>query len=208
MDMINKTALILIGTLILGCHSAHVVESDTSLKSRGDNYPFSETRATFRVEGQTVYVKGYIDRKSVRAFKKELAKSPQVNTLAILDIDGSDDDHATIKLCRFIREKGLRTHLFADSAVASGGTDVFLAGKTRTMEPGALIGVHSWDDDDFEGRDLEKGHPEHNLYLDYYREMGIPESFYWFTLNAASADGMHWMTAGEIEKFKFLTGSP
>ena len=39
-----------------------------------------------------------------------------------------------------------------------------------------------------------RDHEEHRVYLDFYEEMGIPEAFYWFTLEAASADEVHWMS--------------
>ena len=35
--------------------------------------------------------------------------------------------------------------------------------------------------------------------------MGIAEDFYWFTLNAADADDIHWMTRTEMKRYKMLT---
>ena len=31
--------------------------------------------------------------------------------------------------------------------------------------------------------------------------------FYWRTLEAAPADGIHWMTEPELEQFRFRTGA-
>ena len=45
----------------------------------------------------------------------------------------------------------------------------------------------------------------HRIYLDYYRALAIDQEFYWFTLQAAPADGMHWMTDSEMAKFSVYT---
>ena len=46
---------------------------------------------------------------------------------------------------------------------------------------------------------------EHDLFLDLYADLGIPADFYWFTLSAAPADGMHYMSEEEILRFNLLT---
>ena len=84
-----------------------------------------------------------------------------------------------------------------DGMVALGGTDFFLAGVKRTAEPGAMIGVHSWSGLIVEGAKVPKNDPEHQKYLLYYKAMGIPAEFYWYTLRAAPSGGMHWMSVEE-----------
>ena len=59
-----------------------------------------------------------------------------------------------------VRNRGIATHLPADGEIASGGVDFFLAGVKRTAEAGAKIGVHSWADDDYEGRELDSNAAE------------------------------------------------
>ena len=39
---------------------------------------------------------------------------------------------------------------------------------------------------------------------DYYEEMGITENFYWFALEAASADDIHWMTQEELTTYGLI----
>ena len=39
----------------------------------------------------------------------------------------------------------------------------------------------------------------------YYREMGISEDFYWFTLQAAPSAGIHNMTRAEIDRLSLDT---
>lgn len=35
--------------------------------------------------------------------------------------------------------------------------------------------------------------------------MGIPEAFYWFTLEAAAPDSIHWMTEAEMARYRVFT---
>ena len=89
--------------------------------------------------------------------------------------------------------------------VASGGTDLFLAGAKRILEPGACVGVHSWSDGFRDGQDAPKDAPIHQEYLDFYKAIGIDGAFYWYTLDVASADEMHWMSASEAKSFAMTT---
>jgi len=43
------------------------------------------------------------------------------------------------------------------------------------------------------------------MFLDFYREMEIPEEFYWFTLEAAPPQRIHWMSDEEIMHFGLVT---
>lgn len=100
---------------------------------------------------------------------------------------------------------GITTIVPSGGLVASGGTDLFLAGVQRIIEPGACIGVHSWAAEDFTATDIPRTSPEHDRYLDYYNDVGIDLAFYWFTLEAAPADDMHWMTAMEVGQYGVST---
>src|SRR5690606_14275214 len=97
------------------------------------------------------------------------------------------------------------THVPDGGMVASGGTDLLLAGTKRTVAPTARVGVHSWDGGSVEGRALPKDHADHEGYLAICRELGIPESYYWFTVGAAPADGMHWATREELVEHGIVT---
>jgi len=81
---------------------------------------------------------------------------------------------------------------------------------TRTREIGSKIGVHSWaDGNNQEATDFSVGHANHQPYINYYQEMGFSPTdaaaFYYFTINAAKAQDIHWMTDTEIEQYKLLT---
>ena len=98
----------------------------------------------FKVKDNLAYGYGYTDDRSVSVVRKLLKENPQVDTLVLKKMSGTRDGDMNIVLARDIRKRGLNTHLEKNSAIASGAVDLFLAGKTRTMECGALIGVHSW----------------------------------------------------------------
>lgn len=98
------------------------------------------------------------------------------------------------------------TYLPAQGEIASGGTDLFLAGVRRIVERGARIGVHSWSIDGADtGDTLARDHPEHEVYLSYYRDVGIAEDFYWYTLQAAPPEDIHWMTEEEMALYVIYT---
>ena len=126
-----------------------------------------------------------------------------IGTLVFTIVPGSADDDTNLALGRKLRGAGIATYLPARGTVASGGTDLFLSGVRRIVERGARVGVHSWSTDNSSvpsAVSLPRDHPEHEKHLNYYRDMGIPEDFYWFTLRAAPPDGMHWMTEEEMAR--------
>ncbi|MFK7984094.1 MAG: alpha/beta hydrolase [Saprospiraceae bacterium] len=158
----------------------------------------------------TVVVNGVIDSDTPQHWDNFIAANPNVTKMIMKDCPGSNDDEANLKAARKIREQGIAIHLPAAAAIASGAVDLFLAGTTRTREAGSKIGVHSWaTGDNKEATDFPVGDAAHQLYIDYYREMGFSqadaENFYYFTINAAKAADIHWMTDAEIETYKLLT---
>lgn len=174
----------------------------TAIACRGYHRP-----AVFFAEDQRLIMEGVIDADTPRRLAEVLERHPGVTTIVLLDVEGSVDDEAGMAAGRLIREKGLATHIPAAGVVASGGTDFFLAGAKRTVEAGAKIGVHAWAErgEPNQAGSLREDHPNHRPYLDYYRDMNVPETFYWFTLKAAPAKSMHWMTRAEMEEFGFFT---
>lgn len=171
----------------------------------GDYQPATFTFKDNETNSTTVYMNGVINSDTLTVIKKLFADYPDVNTLVMQNVPGSMDDEINLLASREIRKQGIATHIPADGMVASGGTDMFLAGAVRTIEAGAKLGVHAWATDENEATDYPKNHQEHVKYLQYYQEMGIPSDFYWYTIEAASADDIHWMTENEITKYGVLT---
>ncbi|MEM7392861.1 MAG: alpha/beta hydrolase [Verrucomicrobiota bacterium] len=159
----------------------------------------------FRVDGDQAFVSGNLGEGAPGQVDSFLRENPDVSTLVLVDLPGSSDDDANLAAARMVRAAGLDTHVPANGGIFSGGVDFFLAGVRRTVEPGAELGVHSWAEGDVQGRDLPRDDPAHQVYLDYYRDMGIPTSFYWFTLDAAPVESIHTMSEAEMRQFRVIT---
>ena len=160
----------------------------------------------FTVDGNMIVATGVVDDSALRSFNEITADNPEIRTLRLQFVEGSVDDEVNLRLGRTIRRAGFTTIVPSDGLVASGGTDLFLAGAVRVLEEGACVGVHSWADGETDGASLPRASSHHALYLDYYGSMGIPEAFYWFTLESASASDIHWMDRGESDAYGIATG--
>ncbi len=178
-----------------------------SYDSEGNN----EEAASFTFKSNdtsstSVYMNGVIGTDTLAVMQTLFSKYPQIKTIVMQNVPGSMDDDTNLLASMEIRNRGIATHIPADGMVASGGTDMFLAGVTRTIEPGAKLGVHSWSDGSGKvALDYPREHQEHVKYLEYYKAIGIDADFYWYTLEAATADNIHWMTAQEIAQYGVLT---
>lgn len=157
------------------------------------------------VEGEKLYIMDLLNSKTFGQMQDTINLNPQVTTLVFTAMPGSIDDEVTFEMGRWLKAKGLNTHLTSESVIASGAVDLFLSGTERTMEAGAKIGVHSWSDGSKEAADYPRDSKEHALNRDYIVDMGVPEDFYWFTIYEAPADEIHWMSQGEIVKHRLLT---
>ncbi len=160
-------------------------------------------------DANTAIMNGVIGSNTPTHWDNFIAAFPNTNKMIMKNCPGSEDDTANLKASRKIRLQGLAIHLPADAEIASGAVDLFLAGTTRTREAGSKIGVHSWSDGSNDATAFPVGHANRQPYIDYYKEMGFSqadaEAFYYFTINAATAANIHWMTDAEIEQYKLLT---
>ncbi len=174
------------------------------MKMEGDQvaeFYFKDSQKT----KDTMYMKGVIYDNTLNDIKKILNNNPEITTLVMEDVPGSINDEINLLASREIRKRNINTYLPENGIVASGGTDMFLAGKKRHVHPTAKLGVHSWSGGDKEALDYPKDDEVHKPYLDYYKEMQIPTDFYWYTLEEAPANEMHWMTINEIEHYQIIT---
>ena len=159
----------------------------------------------FSVEGSQLLMQGEINSRTLDQFEEVYAENPQIRTLVELDVPGSLDDETMIALAYRVRELGLNTHLRADSEIHSSGVDLFLAGVKRTIDDGAVLGVHSWSDGQRDAADYPKTSPEHEMNRRYIEDMLGSDAFYWFTIYAAPAEGIHIMTPAEIARYGLAT---
>jgi len=166
---------------------------------------YDNMEAEFEVNGDIAYMYGVICAGTPARVLELLFTHPKVKTIEMLHVPGSIDDVANLRASLYVYRFGLNTKLNKASIVASGGTDFFLAGKERMVADGAKIGVHSWGGGPKPATELPKNHKSHEKYLEYYRAINIPEEFYWYTLDAAPASDIHFMTEEEIVKYKVRT---
>ena len=174
----------------------------------GEGLPYEA--ATFEIEGEKAFMYGVIDHTTPGVVQALVDEHPEVTRIVMMDVPGSDDDPANLEASRLVREHGLETVVPSNGVIASGGVDFFTAGKFRVVEPCGKLGVHSWDEDGPDGgiilgNEVPRDHEIHTMFLDFYREMGIPEDFYWFTLEAAPPQRIHWMSDEEIVVFGLVT---
>ena len=164
----------------------------------------------FNVKDNRAYGYGFTDDRSLGVVRNLMKEHPQVDTLVLKKMSGTRDSARNIILARDIRKRGLNTHLDSNSMIASGAVDLFLAGKRRTMECGALIGVHSWSisgaRDTIRISPSDIGYDRSQKYHeDFLSDMGIDPAFYVFTRAAAEPEDMHYMSAEEINRFGLTT---
>lgn len=164
-------------------------------------------------DGKAIILNGVINSSALKEFKALYKKYPSVKTLRIVNCDGSIDDRINLKLASFVHEKGLNTYLEDYGTIASGGTDLFLAGIKRTKGIDTRIGVHSWAGNGKKGKlvtakEFPIDDKNHQPYIEYYKTIGFTqkqaEDFYFFTINAASAEDIHWMSEDEIRRYQLV----
>lgn len=158
----------------------------------------------FEVDGNTAVMTGDLRSNAKSRLEGLFHEYPDVEWIELLDCPGSLDDEAVAEAGRFVRSQGVNTRVPEDGEIYSGAVDFFIAGVVREYQEGGVVGVHSWSDGRVEGRDLPEHARVHNLYLDYYEDMGISTDFYWFTLNAASYDEIHEMTRDEMVQYGLI----
>ena len=176
-----------------------------SLDEMVEGFALLDASVSFEIMGSTALMHGLIDVSTPFRVMELVHCHPEVKTIVMVDVPGSVDDDSMMRASRIVRMHGLNTHVPSNGEVASGGTDFFQAGVKRTCERGAKFGIHSWSEFGAEGSDYPRDSEEHKMYLDYYDEMGIPQSFYWYTLKVATANDIYWMTEEELSKYNIVT---
>lgn len=160
------------------------------------------------IDEETVEMEGEISSSTLADFNELLAAYPNIARIEIIECGGSSNDEINLKVSKKVHDSGIHTHLLDDGMIASGGVDFFLAGVKRTIGQHTQIGVHSWSDGQREAKDFPVDHRNHQPYIQYYLSIGFTkkqaEQFYYFTINAAPAESMHWMTENEIEQYNML----
>ncbi|MFT4026241.1 MAG: alpha/beta hydrolase [Novosphingobium sp.] len=163
----------------------------------------------FRVlDGTRAAIVAETDSASPAQFAAMLRAHPGIVTLEMVEVPGTQDDRANLRLGRMLHARGIATHVPDGGSVRSGGVELFLAGVHHTAAPTAEFAVHSWADED--GRqpgDYAADAPENRAYLDYYREMGMSAehaaAFYAMT-NSVPFEQARWLTAADMGQWVSL----
>ncbi|BDY04159.1 hypothetical protein [Ferrimonas sp. YFM] len=168
----------------------------------------SAGNASFRLDEAktTAFVNGALGTSSYIKLKALLENNPGLKTLVLENVEGSVNDAINLHTSRLVRNAQLTTEIRKGGEAHSGGVDLFSAGYHRVYQDGATLGVHSWCCTD-KGQDagkLSKDDAQHAPYLTFSREMlgdTLGPDFYFFTIQAAPASGIHKMTRAEIDKY-------
>jgi len=160
-----------------------------------------------KIKNKQAYLNGDLGTITYRQIKNLITNHPEVRTIVFENVPGSLNDAVNMHTGRLINEAGLTTKVPYCGMIASGGVDIFCAGKNRIIEKGAKLGIHSWSAGSFDADDLPKDHPAHQYQIAYFKmclgEKG--EDFYFHTLEAAKAGDIHWMSNDEISKWNVAT---
>tara|TARA_B100000683_G_C12394660_1_gene517031 strand:+ start:522 stop:1043 length:522 start_codon:yes stop_codon:yes gene_type:complete len=158
----------------------------------------------FEVNGTVAIMNGELTSDAPDQVATLLEENPNIEWIELQNCPGSLDDHSALEASRMIRSANINTRVPINGEIASGAVDFFIAGVQRTVVEGGKVGVHSWSNGDVEGSEVPESDSEHDLYLNFYEDMGISSDFYWFTLNAASSDGLHYMTQDELREYELI----
>lgn len=156
------------------------------------------------VRGETAYAYGTTRYQSLGYVKQVLRDNPQIEHIVLRNMPGTQDADTNIVIARLLRDKGISTHLERRSRIASGAVDLFIAGKERTMECGAKIGVHAWSSGHINPREMARD-PRQTYHEGFLADMGVDPHFYVFTREAAPPESLHFLTTEEIERYRLLT---
>lgn len=163
----------------------------------------------FHVHNNFAVAIGYINSNTPSVVQSLINNHPNVTTIVMLNSGGSEDDQANLNASQMLRNAGYNMYLPSNGEIASGAVDMFFAGVRRVIDVGAQVGVHSWSDGVNDATFYPVGHANHQPYIDYYVNMGLTqqesEAFYYFTINAAPAASIYWMTEAEIDQYKLRT---
>lgn len=211
-------AFLIASTLLLSCSSdddlnntANAIVNANTATTQTGNTVRQFGVFTVQDDNATVHMNGEIDSNIGNWFNQLRVAFPEAKRIVMLDCPGSSDDEANLQVSKQMHDLGYQFHLTATSEIASGAVDMYMGGVQRTREAGSRIGVHSWGSGPGEpiATAYPVGHQVHLEYINYYVSVGIAqqqaEAFYYYTINAAPAEGIHWMTDAEITQYGVVT---
>lgn len=168
--------------------------------------PNFDDELTIEIENNTAYLSGILGATLVEQLSHLVKENPHITDFVFVDIPGSVNQSAAMNGARLIRRLGINTHIAETGFVLSGGVDLFLGGVQRTIGAGAGVGIHAWaDGTQIKAANVDTTDPVHATYVNFYLSMGIPERFYWFSLDAAPADRVYFLSPEEMYDYQMVT---
>lgn len=162
----------------------------------------------FEVQGNAAYVSGTTDSNSHNLVKDFVRENPDVDTLILQAMPGTIDMDTNRRVVMDIRAAGLATHVPADGRIASGAVDWFIAGSPRTIECGAMIGVHSWGSKTGERGDKTFYDGQLRIQRYFLSRMSVDPDFYEFTREAAGPDDIYWLSVDDMLRYRLISEDP
>jgi len=191
---------------------------DTSPPAVGDP-------ATFTVDGDRIIVRGTLGPTTPARLQAALDDNPDARTLVMTNVPGTVDSVESDIAARTIRRANLATCVPDTGFISSGAVEFFLAGSVRRVAPNNQgVVVHGWITEQclptgecpevegaegcVRGADLSMDDPQHEPFLELYRDLGLPSDFYfWIFDRATSFCQPHFMTDADLEQFSFDTSN-
>lgn len=125
-------------------------------------------RASFRIEGETLFVLGAIETGFANELAQKIAEAPQITTIALGSAGGSVKD--AIDAGAMIRALDLDTTLYGNCFSAC--PLVFIGGKRRTIwSPYPDLGFHRLYREN--GEPIYPGHKMYSALANYFASMGV-----------------------------------
>ena len=157
----------------------------------------------FRVEDNKLHMPGLINSYTQEQLKDIFGEHPEIDTIVLGQMPGSIDDGANLEEAAWVAARGVNTYLPREGSIASGAPNFFLVGKSRVVEEGAVVSVHSWAYwRGITAQDLPRDDSAHELYIGFYESIGWTraqaEDFYFFTIEKAPAEYMYVITPQEM----------
>jgi hypothetical protein len=167
--------------------------------------PDPDARFNLVVEDTIAYAYGGTDHHSFADVRRQLDENPQLETIVLRNVPGTTHLGENTRIAQMIRARGLNTRLESTSFIASGGVDLFLAGQERTMECGARIGVHSWQDQDGDSPRTLGYDPIEERMERFHASLDVDPDFYAFARDAAPHSALYLLSRDDLERFDLLT---
>ncbi|MGJ8654814.1 MAG: hypothetical protein ACSHX6_00075 [Akkermansiaceae bacterium] len=153
---------------------------------------------------------GIIDSNSLSQFNQMINEHPEIHTILFDQAPGSVSDDVNFLIGQQIYDLRLDTHIVDRGIIASGAVDLFLAGDNRTRGFNTLVGVNAWaDSTNQQASDYPIDDSIHDFYINYYLSIGLrnqlANDFYFFSINAADADDIYFLTEEDIQIYEIFT---